>query len=282
MSYYRLLDLEKEPFSTSPDPAFFYESRARKSVLLRTLINIRLKRGVTLILGDVGTGKTTLSRKLFQTLKARKDIIFSMVLDPTYENERVFLDSLVRTFKINMTVENPTLLDYKESIKEYLFRKGVEEKKTIVFLIDEAQKLNELSLEVLRVLLNYETNEYKMIQLVLLGQLELVPQLKKMQNFTDRISYTHMLQPFAKDEIAEMINFRLARAGFHCRNKLFTDDSIREIYDYTGGSPRRVTLICHEALRTLIMENKTQVTKDVIKNIIAHDVLHTAAFKETR
>ena len=102
MSYFKVLGLDKEPFSTSPDPSFFYESREHHAALMRLMVEIRLKRGLSLILGDVGTGKTTLSRKLFQMLKERDDIIFHMILDPTYDTEELFLDSLIRTFKIEL------------------------------------------------------------------------------------------------------------------------------------------------------------------------------------
>lgn len=281
MSYYRLLGLDKEPFSTSPDPDFFYESKEHRAALLRLIIQIRLKRGLSLILGDVGTGKTTLSRKLFQMLKAREDIIFHMVLDPTYESEQIFLDSLVRTFGIDIGKNNPTILDHKEAIKGYLFRKGVEEKRTVVLLVDEAQKLNRVSLEVLRVLLNYETNEYKLLQLVLLSQLEIMPLLKEMVNFTDRIGLNYVLQPLAEDEIQGMLDFRLAQAGYRQRGKLFTADAVREIYQYTGGYPRKITMVCHEALKGLVMENKAQVDTGVIRSIIARDRLDASALRNT-
>src|SRR5512137_2180017 len=102
MSYYTLLGLDKEPFSTSPDPDFFYQSQEHQAALTRLMIEIRLRRGLSVILGDVGTGKTTLSRKLFQMLRAREDMLFFMILDPTYDSEEVFLESLVRTFHIQM------------------------------------------------------------------------------------------------------------------------------------------------------------------------------------
>jgi general secretion pathway protein A len=90
-------------------------------------------------------------------LKEREDIIFHLILDPTYDNEHIFLESLVRTFKIETAKSSPTTLDYKEILKDYLFMKGVQENKTVVLVVDECQKLNQASLEVLRVLLNYET-----------------------------------------------------------------------------------------------------------------------------
>jgi type II secretory pathway predicted ATPase ExeA len=272
MSYYTLLGLNKEPFSTSPDPVFFYESAEHHAALLRMMIEIRLRRGLCVILGDVGTGKTTLSRKMFHMLKAREDIIFHMILDPTHETEEIFLDSLIRTFNIEMAQSSPTVLDYKEALKKYLFQKGAEENKTVVLLIDEAQKLNDCSLETLRVLLNYETNEFKLLQLVLLSQMELLPRISRMKNLWDRICLKYVLNPLDIQETKKMIEFRLSAAGYVSAAALFTDEAVSEVYQYTQGYPRRVSMLCHNALTRLVMENKSVVDANIIKGLIADEV----------
>lgn len=272
MSYYRLLGLEKEPFSTSPDPEFFYESKEHHAALMRLVIEIRLKRGLSVILGDVGTGKTTLSRKLFQMLKEREDMEFHMVMDPTYYTEELFLDSLIRTFSIQLNKSGPaTILDYKEAMKKYLYERGVEQKKTVVLLIDEAQKLNPLSLEILRVLLNYETNEYKLLQLVLLSQMELLPQIRQIKNLWDRINLKYVINPFDEEETRGMINFRLKAAGYNSTVPFFTDDAIAEIHQYTQGYPRRISMVCHNALKVLVMESRPVVDINVIQDLITED-----------
>lgn len=273
MSYYKILGLDKEPFSTSPDPAFFYESQEHHAALMRLMIEIRLKRGLSLILGDVGTGKTTLSRKLFQMLKERSDIIFHMVLDPTYDSEKLLLDSLIRMFGIDMGIgPERSILDYKEEIKKYLFRTSVEENKIIVLLVDEAQKLNAMSLEFLRVMLNYETNEYKLLQVVLLGQLELLPRLREINNLWDRISLRYMLNPLGEEETRQMIDFRLKAAGYNSGMEFFTDEAIKEIHQYTQGYPRRISMLCHNALKALVMVNKPIVDVNIIRDIISKDI----------
>ncbi len=269
MSYYQILGLEKEPFSTSPDPEFFYQSQEHQAALTRLLIEIRLRRGLSVILGDVGTGKTTLSRKLFQMLRAREDIEFFMILDPTYDTEQIFVESLVRTFRIHMEKSTPSLLDMKEAIKQYLFQKGVHENKTIVFLVDEAQKLNTESLEVLRVMLNYETNEFKLLQLVLLSQLELLPKIREMKNLKDRISMRYIINPFDDVETKEMIAFRIKQAGYNSTMPLFHDDAVTEIYQQTQGYPRRIAMVCHNALKHLVMENKMVVDRDIVRKVVA-------------
>ncbi len=273
MSYFSLLGLEKEPFSTSPDPDFFYQSQEHQAALTRLMIEIRLRRGLSVILGDVGTGKTTLSRKLFQMLRERESMLFFMILDPTYETEEVFVDSLVRTFQIQMEKEKPSLLDMKEAIKKYLFQKGIQENKTIILLVDEAQKLNQTSLEVLRVLLNYETNEFKLLQLVLLAQLELLPKIREMKNLMDRISMRYIINPLDDVETKEMIEFRIAQAGYQSLAPLFKEEAIGEIYQQTQGYPRRIAMICHEALKVLVMENKPAVDTDIVRKVAAEKTI---------
>ncbi len=269
MSYYQILGLEKEPFSTSPDPEFFYQSQEHQAALTRLMIEIRLRRGLSVILGDVGTGKTTLSRKLFQMLREREDMLFFMILDPTYETEEVFLDSLLRTFQIQIDKTHLSVLDMKEAIKKYLFQKGVQENKTIILLIDEAQKLNQQTLEILRVLLNYETNEFKLLQLVLLAQLELLPKIREMKNLMDRISMKYIINPLDDTETKEMIEFRIRQAGHRSNMPLFKDEAILEIYQNTQGYPRRISMLCHNTLKTLVMENKVVVDRDIVRKTVA-------------
>jgi len=272
MSYYTVLGFKKEPFSTSPDPEFFYQSAEHRAALTNILIEVRLKRGLSVVLGDIGTGKTTLSRKLFQVLNTRKDLDYYMILDPSFDKEDMFLLSLVRTFGIEMKTDNINILELKEAIKRFLFQKGVNEKKTIVLLIDEAQKLNTMSLVLLRMLLNYETNEFKLLQLVLLGQIELLPRLIDIKNFMDRVSLRYTLTPFGEEDTKEMIKFRIRQAGYEGGVELFKDAAIREIFQYTHGYPRRIGMICHNTLKFLVMKNKAVVTTDIVKEVIDNEV----------
>lgn len=272
MSYYEILGLEREPFSTSPDPNFFYESWEHMTALMRLMIEIRLRRGLSLILGDVGTGKTTLCRKLLQMIRERQDIDLYIILDPSFDNEILFLEALIRTFGIGIE-ENCNILDYKQQLKDFLFEAGVERNKTVVLLIDESQKLNPTALEVLRTLLNYETNEYKLLQLVLVGQMELLPILKDMKNFTDRISLKYTLNPFDEKEVREMIDFRLHKAGYHSKTPLFSPDAMEEIYKNTQGYPRRVAMLCHNILRDLVMTDRNYVDKEMVSKFVSREVL---------
>ena len=272
MSYYKILGFDKEPFSTSPDPEFFYLSKEHEAALNNVLIDLRLKRGLSVVLGDIGTGKTTLSRKLIQELKVRDDFIFHFILDPSFENEATFLRSLLRNLDIECETwpagAEPTIMDMRESLEKFLFLKGVTENKTVTLIIDEAQKLNDSSLEVLRVFLNYETNNFKLFQIVLLGQLELHAKIVAIPNFLDRISFKFTLNPLDFDETRKIIEFRVRQAGYTSNMRVFSDDAIREIHQYSKGYPRRIIMLCHKALKRLLLTSKIVVDSELIHELI--------------
>lgn len=271
MSYYKVFGLEEEPFSTSPDPEFLYHSHSHNTALKRLEIAIRLRRGLSVILGDVGTGKTTLARKLLQEFLGEDDFIFHMILDPGFKSEFQFLLYLVKIFGITPICKST--LDFKEAIERYLFQKGVEENKTIALIIDEGQKINLENLEVLRTLLNFETNENKLLQLVILAQVELLPRIKRINNFTDRIALKYTLNPLDENETKEMIEFRLRQAGYSKQTPLFSDQAAKLVYQNTQGYPRRIAKICHEALLNAVMKDASSVDEAIINSILFQEAI---------
>jgi len=271
MSYYRILGLHEEPFSTSPDPSFFFLSTQHKAALTRLRITLNLKRGLSIIVGDVGTGKTTLSRKLSQVLKEEQDVCFHMILNPYFKTQKQFLSRLVALFHAPIDPKKTSGLDCIEAIEQFLYKTGVQDKKRVVLLIDEAQLLPHYVLEILRILLNYETNEFKILQLILVGQMELIPVLSKMPNFWDRIALKCIIHPLNLAETKEVIGFRLQQAG-HPGTGLFTDDAIRLIHEHTRGYPRQMSMLCHNLLEMLVMKDLSVVDEALVREAVSAEL----------
>jgi general secretion pathway protein A len=149
----------------------------------------------------------------------------------------------------------------------------VDENKTIVLIIDEGQKLTPSFLEILRTLLNYETNEYKLLQLVILAQMELLPKIRKIRNFTDRIATKYIINPLDERETGQMIKFRLEKAGYDdSRQDLFTAGAVNLIFSHTQGYPRKISLLCHNALEHIVMNQQEFVDEKVISDLIMEEL----------
>lgn len=234
---------------------------------------MRLRRGLNIIFGDVGTGKTTLSRTFLQMFTEEDNYIFHMVLDPDYNSELQFLSSLVKMFGIAPHFKSA--LDFKEAMEKYLFQKGVEENKTIILIIDEAQKISRENIEVLRTLLNYETNEYKLLQLILMAQVELLGRIKHIHNFMDRAALKYTINPLDEEETGQMIEFRLKQAGYNNQTGIFSAEAIRIIYRHTQGYPRRIAMLCHNALEEIVMQGRKEVDAKIVKYLIEREIKTT-------
>ncbi len=268
MSYYTVLGLAKEPFSTSPDPAFFFRSGSHLQALTRLEIAVRLRRGLSLILGDVGIGKTTLARTLLSNFPQEDGFTFHMILDPSFESEYQFLQYLSRMFGIRSP--GKSTLDCREAIEHHLFQSGVTENKTTVLMVDEGQKLSMDMLEHLRVLLNYETNDLRLLQVVIFAQMELLGRIERMRNFMDRVAMKYLINPLSEEETAEMIAFRLRSAGLPNGQSLFAPAAIEAIHRFTQGYPRRISLLCHNALEAVVMHGRSMVDDTLIQEL-THD-----------
>ena len=266
MSYYTALGLTKEPFSTSPDPAFFFRSTSHVQALTRLEIAIRLRRGLSLILGDVGTGKTTLARTLLANFPQEEGFVFHMILDPSFESEYQFLLHLARMVGIRSVVKST--LDCREALESHLFQSGVNEQKTTVLLIDEGQKLSLDILENLRVLLNYETNEFKLLQVVIFAQMELLGRIRRIKNFIDRVALKYIINPLSGEETAQLIQFRLDSAGLSGSEVLFLPEAMTAIHRFTQGYPRKISLLCHNALEALVMHDQPVVAAALNEGLI--------------
>lgn len=233
---------------------------------------MELRRGLGLIMGDVGVGKTTLLRKLYITVSNESNYSPHVILDPYAESELVFLQKINDAF--GLPNGHRTANDYQKAIEQHLFQQRVEENKIIVLFVDEGQRLSAPAIEILRILLNYETNDEKLIQLILLGQMEILPMISGVKNFWDRIALKYVIKPLAEDEVMQLIKYRLKVAGYpdNCE-RLFPNETMKVIYRHTNGYPRRIVCLCHNALEYLVMHDLQVVTPEIIEKLVLSDML---------
>ena len=272
MDYFKLLNLSKEPFSNSPDPEYFFMSRQHTVCLQKLELSLRLRRGLNVVIGDVGTGKTTLCRQIIRrfALKGNDDRIEThLILDPNFNSASEFLSTVVEMFIRVKPKNSENDRQLKEIIKKYLFRKGVYEQKTVVMIIDEGQTMPVFCLEILREFLNYETNEYKLLQIAVFAQKEFEKTLKEHANLDDRISLYHLLEPLSFRDTKSMIKFRLEQAGHGLKQHIFfTYPALWAIYLATGGYPRKIVTLCHRSLLAMIIQNRTRAGWFLVRSCV--------------
>lgn len=261
MDYFRILNLKKEPFSNSPEPEFFFQSSQHLGCLQKLELAIRLQRGLNVVIGDVGTGKTTLCRQLILrfsgTEEDRSQLETHLIMDPAFSSAIEFLMTVA--LALGMPAANTSEWQYKENIKNYLFRRGVNEGKIVVLIIDEGQKLPDFCLEVLREFLNYETNTNKLLQIVIFAQKEFEEILEKHAGFTDRINLFYLLKPLNFRETKKLIRYRLAQAAEDASpSSYFSYPGLWAVYLSTRGYPRKIITICHQVMLALIIQNRTK------------------------
>jgi general secretion pathway protein A len=259
MDYFSILNLKKEPFSNSPDPEFFFHSRQHLDCLQKLELSLLLRRGLNVIIGEVGTGKTTLCRQLIRRFAQKEEIETHLILDPHFLNATEFLATVTKMLVGKKPAAGSHDWQIKEHIKQYLFRKGVDQKKTVILVIDEGQKIPAFCLEILREFLNYETNEYKLLQIVIFAQTEFENTIRKYPNFADRINLFHLLKPLGFNDTRLMIKFRLEKSS-NSRKKLnlFTYPALWAIYRITGGYPRKIINLCHQSILSMIIQNRSK------------------------
>ncbi len=254
--------LLEAPFSIAPDPRYLYMSERHREALAHLLYGMESDGAFILLTGDVGTGKTTVSRCLLEQVP--EDTNLALVLNPklnSIELLQVICDELRISYDVaNLSVK--TLVDY---INRYLLGAHAQGKKTVV-LIEEAQNLDLDVLEQLRLLTNLETNERKLLQVILLGQPEFLDVLDRpeLSQLAQRITARFHLGPLKLKEAEEYVAHRLAIAG--CRRPLFTHGVIKQLYKYSGGIPRLINVICDRALLGCYVQNRHQIDKRTLAN----------------
>ena len=254
--YFGLAD---SPFSIAPNPQFLYMSERHREALAHLLYGIKSDGGFILLTGEVGTGKTTVCRCLLAQIP--EDVDTAFVLNPkqtAIEMLATICDDLGIQYPWNATIK--VLVD---KLSQFLLESHKRGRRTVV-IIDEAQNLSIDVLEQLRLLTNLETNQRKLLQIILLGQPELLEMLDRneLRQLAQRVTARFHLDALSRDDVSSYIRHRLDVAG--CKAELFQPGAVSRICSLSGGVPRIINLICDRALLGAYAKDQRQVDRKIV------------------
>lgn len=241
--YYEFFGLREAPFNITPDPRFLYFSRRHRDAFDHLIYGIEQKKGFIELVGEVGCGKTTLCRAVLATLP--KNVQTALVLNPTLSDTQLLRAIL---HDLGLQPKGRDRLGYIEQLNAYLLAMAREGLNVAVF-IDEAQNLLPETMEQIRLLSNLETDQHKLMQIVLIGQPELEERLSRndLRQLRQRIMVRCRLEPLNEQETGEYIMHRLHVAGAPS-DVAFDTDAVRLVYKHAVGTPRITNTICDRAM----------------------------------
>ena len=259
--------LQEPPFSLTPDPRFLYLSRGHEDALMMLHYAITRNKGAAMLCGDIGLGKTTISRKLLEFLdpnQFRVVLIVNPILTPVQ-----IMQEILSQLEIECNSRN------RQMLVQFLHDKLIEmyeRGQRVVLIIDEAHLIRSTStLEELRLLLNCQMNDQFLINLLLLGQLELKGKLEKVPALQQRIAIRYTINPLDVQESGAMIDHRLRTAGYVGEQSPFTPDAIFEIHKYSSGTPRLISQAADNALLVGSMQKAKRIDGYLMHAVLAEE-----------
>lgn len=258
--------LNEPPFTLTPDPRFLYMSRAHEDALMMLHYAITRNKGAAMLAGEIGLGKTTITRKLIEMLNPLQYqlvMIVNPILTPTQIFQEILSQMGIKCDSRNRQVLIQRL--HLELLENY--DKG----KKVVLLIDEAHLIRSLStFEELRLLLNCQMNDQFLINLILVGQPELKKKLVKVPALEQRLAVRHMLKPLDELDSGELIMHRLRVAGYSGEKSPFTPDAIHEIHKISNGAPRVILQLADNAM-LMSMARKEKMVDGFLTHQVADE-----------
>ncbi len=259
--YTTYFGLSEAPFSIAPDPAYLFMSERHREALAHLSYGLGDNGGFVLLTGEVGTGKTTISRSVMEKLPDNTQAAF--ILNPTLSCDEL-LATICDNLQIRYKKTGATLKYLTDKIQEKLIKNHQSNINTLL-IIDEAQHLQPQVLEQLRLLTNLETNTKKLLQVILIGQPELQQLLQRrdLRQLAQRITARYHLLPLTKQELVQYIQHRLSVA--QCTRALFNNAAIAELHKISQGIPRVINLLCDRALIIAYSKNVSLVNRNIIR-----------------
>jgi general secretion pathway protein A len=254
--------LSRKPFSIVPDPRFFYQSAGHREALAHLLYGLNNEGGFVLLTGDVGTGKTTACRRLLEHLP--EDLEVAFILNPKLNVEEL-LTAICVEFEISIPQGQLSNWLLVSRINDYLLDLHARGRRAVLIL-EEAQNLEPEVLEQIRLLTNLETNERKLLQVIMIGQPELIQTLAQPRfiQLSQRITARYHLGPLSREEVSQYVRYRLSVAGKD-HDRLFPASTLKKLFRLSRGVPRLINVICDRALLGTFVQSKDRVDKKTVK-----------------
>jgi len=258
--YTNFFGLSDIPFSIAPNPDYLFMSDRHREALAHLTHGLGDTGGFVLLTGEVGTGKTTISRRLLEQLPDNTQVAF--ILNPTLSCLEL-LATICDELKVRYKKTGATLKYLTDKIQDKLLSNQKNDVNTIL-IIDEAQHLQPEVLEQLRLLTNLETNTKKLLQVILIGQPELQQLLQRrdLRQLAQRITARYHLLPLTLSEVNQYISHRLSVAD--CHRSLFNKSAINTIHKVSNGIPRIINLLCDRALTLAFGDNQSVVGRTTV------------------
>jgi general secretion pathway protein A len=261
--YLSHFNLKEEPFSTVPSPRYLFLTPVHSTALSKTEFVVETKKGLAVVFGDTGTGKSSLARLLHQKFLDR-GVRSALVTNPSYPGPYSLLRTIAQEFGFPRLARS--YKDMLDLFKEFLLDQALKEKKTVVLMIDEAQTLRLPLIELLRQLINYETNQQKLLQLALFAQEEFRSKLThpRARNFRSRIVMASTLDRLGAQDLAQMIDFRW-RVASGGQEHPFEPGAMQALFKHSEGSPREATILADNALLLAYLRKQKRIDTDLVE-----------------
>jgi general secretion pathway protein A len=257
--FLEVFGLSRDPFLDTADPAFYYDTLPGAYGRRRLAQCLAQGRGLAVLVGPIGAGKTTLFNAVEQELLADDRNLVGAILDPTFASESELLVAIADSFGFDVDPDAPARA-VKDSLKRALFESAQAARQPILF-IDEAQLLPDPLLEPLRALLNYQLDDRKLLSIAMSGQMELATSVLRHPNFSDRVALWLALGPLSESESTGLLHHRLRCAGFAGERSPFDDEALHGLWEQSHGIPRRLTTLAREAMEVAASYSRPEVRR---------------------
>jgi general secretion pathway protein A len=263
--YCKYYGFSEEPFEITPDPNFLYMSPGHEEVLTSIIYGIQSRRGIMAVVGEVGTGKTTLLNTALEWLSEKTKVAYVINFDVDFDD---LLSMALINLGLSTADQTLTKVEALLRLKDFALRQ-LADSGNVALIVDEAQNLNQKAMENLRLLSNLETPKYKLVQIVLSGQPELEAKLARpeLRQLTERISIRRYIDPLKEKETYAYIRHRQEVAQYK-GPMLFSPEAQHLIWKVSQGIPRKINILCDNALLIGFRERQRKIEPAIIQKVV--------------